>query len=289
MKMTVYLVVLNFRTPPFQTIFSQPNILKDTLITLDRFFSFAQNYTEGDWRCKYLIDLTRDVVDKIPNIKASYLMPSIRKNKTLLVYTPYNTELIFDLKDSVAYLLHINNKVKKILGGSIKICISKRSTISKVLSIEKSIGIKISGALGKIEERRGAYRDIFYEVQISRTNLLWSAITKGNINDIKKFMKIALKTGIGKKRNMGWGDLKNFCVYEIKNRDGIHLNEEKVIYRDKQYEYCEFLRPHATSDVISILRNNYTLLECNLTHGDVNPPYWKKRLVISLARFVRVL
>ena len=286
--MTIYLLVLNFRTPPFQTVFSQPNVLKDTLITLDGFFSFAQNYAGENWRDKYLIDLTQDIVDKKPNIKTSYLMPSIRKNGKLSVFTPYNTELIFSLKDGVAYLSNVN-KAKKIFGGSIRICISKRSTISKVLSIGNTIGIKISGALGEIEERRGAYRDVFYEVRISRTNLLWSAIAKGNLNEIKKFMKIALKTGIGKKRNMGWGDLKSFCVYDIKNNNEVNINERMIIYRDGQYEYCELLRPHTTFEVVSILKSNYTLLECDLTHGEVNPPYWRKNLVVSSAKFVKVL
>ncbi len=292
--MMTYLLVLNFRTPPFQTVFSQPNVLKDTLITLDGFFSFAQNYADESWRDRYLIDLTQDIVDKKPNIKTSYLMPSIRKNGKLSVFTPYNTELIFSLKEGVAYLSNVN-KAKKIFGGNIRISISKRSTISKVLSIVNTIGIKISGALGEIEERRGAYRDVFYDVRISRTNLLWSAIVKGNLDNIKKFMKIALKTGIGKKRNMGWGDLKSFYVYEVRNNNEININEKIITYRDGQYEYCELLRPHTTSDVIDILRknkrnkNNYTLLECDLTHGAVNPPYWRKNLVVSRAKFVKVL
>ena len=286
--MVVYLLILNFRTPPFQTVFSYPNVLKDTLITLDGFFSFAQHYIDDNWRDKYLKDLVESINDRVPKITTSYLMPSIRKNYQLSVFSPYNTEIIFSLENSTAYLNCVN-KAKRAFGGNVRICIAKRSAITKVLSIKDAIGIDLVGGLSKIQERRGAYRDVFYEVRISRTNLLWSAIAKGNLNDIKRFMKIALKTGIGKKRNMGWGDLKSFYIYEVRNNNDININERMITYRDERHEYCELLRPHTTSDIIAVLRNNYTLLECDLTHGAVNPPYWRKNLVVSRAKFVKVL
>ena len=118
------------------------------------------------------------------------------------------------------------------------------------------------------------------------------AIKEAKIIEVpEEIIKVAspFKTGIGKKRNMGWGDLKSFYIYEVRNNNDININERMITYRDKRHEYCELLRPHTTSDIIAVLRNNYTLLECDLTHGTVNPPYWRKNLVVSRAKFVKVL
>jgi len=282
--MTIFLITLGFRTPPFQATFSNPNILESTLITLDGVFSFTKYYADRDWRKRYLEDLTRAVVDKTPSISTSYLMPSVRERDVLSVLTPYNTEMRFRLDGETARLESVR-EVKSHSGKVVRICISRRSTIPKILLVKETVGIRLKGSLSEIQETKGAYRDVFYEVRIGRTNLLWAAVAKGEKKDIENSLKA--KMSIGKKRNMGWGDLKKTQIYKLISKGDISIDERKLVYKNGGSEYMELLRPHTTTEVISLLRSKKcSLLKSVLTHSATKPPYWRKELVVSLAKLV---
>lgn len=285
--MTIFLITLGFRTPPFQATFSNPNILEGTLITLDGVFSFAKYYANRDWRKRYLEDLTRAIADRTPSISTSYLMPSVREGDVLSVLTPYNTEMRFGLNRETACLESVR-EVKSHFGGAVRICISRKSMIPKILLVKETVGVKLRGSLSEIQETKGAYRDIFYEVRIERTNLLWTAVARGEKKDIENSLKA--KMSIGKKRDMGWGDLKKTQIYNLISKDDISLDERGLVYKNGKSEYRELLRPHTTTEVISLLRNRKcSLLKSVLAHSATKPPYWRKELVVSLAKLVCTL
>lgn len=87
--MALYLVVLQFRSPPWTAQHKVPNVLQGTYIPFDGPLSFAAYYlnslqSAADWRLQYLKDtLTRTIKDMPSGFRASYMLPAWRKKAHL--------------------------------------------------------------------------------------------------------------------------------------------------------------------------------------------------------------
>lgn len=210
--MNLYLAILNFRSPPFHLSFSRPNVLESNLMTLDGGLAFADYYISElkqhfDWRQKYLLNtLTKEITDNPAKeeLVSSYLMPAIR-NELLSIFTPYNTELVFKLNGLFACLVDVKLH-ERLRESPTKLAILKRSTLSKVFSAKEAMGIEMKGRVDGIEVGRGGHKDVFCEVRIKRTNLLWASIVKArDAKQIEQALEILGEIWLREKTEYGLG------------------------------------------------------------------------------------
>ncbi|MEM4382185.1 MAG: hypothetical protein QXX19_08150 [Candidatus Caldarchaeum sp.] len=300
--MVLYLVVLQFRSPPWAARHKVPNILEGTYIPFDGPLSFAVYYlnnlrSTADWRFQYLQDTLMGAIKPMPSeFQASYMLPAQQENASKLgFWTPCETRVTIQLQGTQASLLHVIPSPAPQVPLSIKI--NKRNDLERVLSWRELSEVSLSrdhrGAIkdrGNIDSGRGPYRNVALSIEIKRSHLLWVSIIKAkNKTLLEDSLHILEQFGIGKKRHAGWGDLQRFALYNLQNSSQSipWLDWEKLIYATGNRAYLETLRPLSTSDVSQIIRSGYLPLDIKLGQGADQPPYWRKETIVEHAKLLR--
>jgi len=271
-------------------------------IPVDGALSFAYYYLSelskfDDWRTKYLMDTLTKEVENMPlpnNICGSYLLSATRKRSKIFVTTPYGNIVEIELHGSFAEPIGV---IKGNTGHRVpvRLLLSRRSDIKKALMVKESLNTSLSGRVGIIDPRRGGYKDISLEIQIKYTNLLFVALVRSlNLDTLKNLLDILIRFGVGKKRNMGWGDIKDYKVYRVHKGDKnnvILINDKQIQYLMDNLELAEILRPFSRSNFakkFEIGKNNgWKIEDLKLGQGSEKPPYWRKQLVILFAKLVK--
>ncbi len=290
-----YLVLLYFRFPPLHLSYSHPNVLVQDYIILDSAFAFAKYYetklkNEVDWRKKYLEDSLTKTFDEFMDdlnisFRTSYLLPAYRIGNKLVVITPFEYRVTFKInEDSAEYVKSVEGYTRE---NHIEIILSKRDDIIKVFSIYRNLKSVKWRTLSDIDPSRRAYKSIQYTVRLKYTNLLWVSIVEGvAIECLNDYLNLLQKFGIGKKRNMGWGDLIRYEILKINNEN---ISTQKVIHKLNGKRILEIIRPispYTISD--QILRQNKSIipLQIELGFGSDEPPYWQRKIIIKRAKFI---
>lgn len=291
MKMTVYLVCLEFRTPPFTLQFRYPNAQISVPIVLDGAFAFLSRYGRlKDWREKYLMDAFGPIVHEPPNIKTSYILPAVENQHSVKLITPLETCLAFKINGKAVFE-EISDESSS--GVPFSLRLNRRFALDRALSLETSIDSfrlsrrkgKIVG-IGSIEERRGPYKSISLDLKISACNLFWCVfVDTDDLTVLKTYLEYLKISGIGKKRNMGWGDLKEYEIYRIELNDSFHVSVNELIYSKNSEKVMETIRPKELKEIRKLIQDRkWALLKILLGHGAVNPPYWGKDTVVYGAK-----
>lgn len=289
--MTVYLTCLEFRTPPFALQFRYPNAQTSVPIVLDGAFAFLNKYNRsGDWREEYLTDAFDPIVHEPPDIKTSYILPAIEDRQMLKLITPLETSLVFKINDK-AIFEEISSEGPSTVPFSMRL--NRRFALDKLLSLETSAdNLKLSRKRGKIAgigsifESRGPYKSISLDLKINACNLFWCVfVDTEDLDILKGYLEHLRISGIGKKRNMGWGDLKEFKVYEMELNNSIQISVDKLIYGQDNGKIMEIIRPKELKEIQRLIRDEKCrLLKVFLGHGAVDPPYWGKDTVVYYAK-----
>jgi len=289
--MTVYLVCLEFRTPPFTLQFRYPNAQISVPLVLDGAFAFLNKYSGlDDWREEYLMDAFGPIVHESPDINTSYILPAVENQQMVKFITPLGTCLVFEINDNAVFK-EISNDSPTIVPFSLRL--NRRFALDKALSLETSAdNFKLSRKKGKIsgissiEIGKGPFKSISLDLKINACNLFWCVfVDTDDLDVLKNYLEHLKISGIGKKRNMGWGDLKGFNVYEIESSKSIQISANELRYNQNNEKIMEIIRPKELKEIRRLIQSKkYSLLKIFLGHGAVDPPYWGKDTVVYCAK-----
>lgn len=296
--MAIYLVCLEFRTPPFNVQFWHPNIQSSAPIVLDGAFSFLERFDgQTDWRMEYLIKQFEKISHNPPSIQTSYIFPSVQEGNLLKFTTLSGTCLTFEISDKATL-----RKISQVESGDAPFFLRLRrqfdfNSVIRFMNTVESIEIKkkkgkIDG-ISAIDEGRGPYKGISLELQVKACHLLWCAFADSNDkNTLKRYLEFLKINGIGKKRNLGWGDLKNFEIFDLETSDSGIVCVDRLEYSCGKEQLLETIRPKELKDIQLMLKNGEnetrTLLKIQIGHGATDPPYWGKGTVVHSAKIKRI-
>jgi len=300
--MALYLVVLQFRSPPWAARHKAPNMLEGAYIPFDGPLSFAAYYLSSlqaiaDWRIKYLKDtLTTPIKNMLSEFRASYMLPAQQESAFAIhFWTPYETQVSIQLQGARALLSNVTPAVAPKVSLSIKI--NKRNDLEKILSWREMADNNISrdnhNALqdrSNIDSSRGPYKNVALSVDVKGSYLLWvSVVETNNKTLLEDSLRILEQFGIGKKRHAGWGDLQKSVVYELQSsRQNLpSLDWKSLIYTVNGDTYIETLRLLSTREVSQIIKSGYLPLDMKFTQGAEHPPYWRKETLVEHARLLK--
>jgi hypothetical protein len=296
--MTLYLLCLEFRTPPFNVQFCYPNAQISIPIILDGAFSFLDKFSNiEDWRKTYLTDTFKEIRHSTPTIQTSYMFPAIQDNNIVKFITPLNTCLTFRLgkKAALERIFNSEESDEGILPTSFYLRLKREFDFTKVINMVDSLHPltvprrkgKIAG-ISKINERKGPHKSISLDLQIKTSNLFWCTFAKADeLSVLNTYLQCLQINGIGKKRNMGWGDLKCFEIYELESNASSTVSVDKIEYYEKNEEFMETIRPKQLKYIQNFL-NDYILIKSRLGQGAIYPPYWGNETLIFWAKLKKI-
>ena len=287
----IYLVSLEFRTPPFNLQFHHPNAQVSAPLILDGAFSFLGRFIDtDDWREDYLVSAFDQISHDSPRIKSSYMFPAEQNKDLIKIVTPLGTCLTFKIDEKAKFgevsdkciIRYVPFSLRLRRGFDLPIMLNLVDSLDLIELKKKKRGIK---GISAIEERKGPHKSISIDVKVSTSHLFWCTfIDTENLDTLRKYLEYLKVTGIGKKRNMGWGDLKKFDIYELKSNENITISVDKIEYNIDNKEFIETIRPKELKDIQKLLEKKYTLIKSQFGQGSINPPYWGKETVVYWAK-----
>ena len=287
--MPLYLIGLEFRTPPFHVQFHYPNAQNSVPLLLDGAFLFFDKFGDDiDWRKKYLIENFEDIKNIPPEIRTSYLFPAIQKKNFTKIKIFSDHILTFEIM-KMAKLHDISNET--VISYPFNIRFNRRFPFDKILLLENSIksiellkrNNKIKG-ISFIDKGKGPFKSISITININESNLYWCFFADTNkIDKLKKYLEYLKITGIGKKRNMGWGDLKNYNIYEVDSTSYNTLSTDQIEFFQNKTNYLILIRPKEIKYIQDLIKNKYSPVKVKIGQGSIEPPYWQKKTIIQYA------
>jgi len=295
----VYLVALRFRAYPLSFSLSSPNELSQELIPLDGPLAFAEYYktrlpNDPDWRAKYLEDvLTIEELKWVSDIRSSYLLPCTVKEERLTITTPMGFNAIFSvIDDRTHYETSEKQQPKKWESSQIFLRLGRRDDIIKVEILRNSTGVNLTKKTKRLPiSQSGPYKAVDYSLKLYTPNLMWASIVNGTSRRrLDELLHILGKFGIGKKRNMGWGDLLEYQIYELK---GKNITPDYILHTQGESRFLETWRPISPEKIAKMITkppkgvryNKLSLLDSKIGYGAERPPYWRRNLVVKSALF----
>ncbi|WP_297064491.1 hypothetical protein [Thermococcus sp.] len=295
----MYLVTLKFRAYPLSFSLSSPNELSQELTPLDGPLAFAEYYktklsNDPDWRAKYLEDvLTTKELEWVSDIRSSYLLPCTVNKETLTITTPMGFKAVFNVDDEARYEFSERQRPKKWESSQIFLRLGRRDDIIKVEILRNSMGVSLTTKTkGLPSSQSGPYKAVDYSLRLYTPNLMWASIVNGiSQRKLDELLRILRKFGIGKKRNMGWGDLLEYQSYKLKDKN---TTSDYIIHTQGELRFLETWRPISPEKIAKIMTKppkgmgyaKLFLLDSKLGYGAEKPPYWRRNLVVKSALFL---
>ena len=295
----MYLVTLKFRAYPLSFSLSSPNELSQELTPLDGPLAFAEYYktklsNDPDWRAKYLEDvLTARELEWVSDIRSSYLLPCTVNKETLTITTPMGFKAVFNVDDDARYKFSERQHPKKLESSQIFLRLGRRDDIVKVEILRNSLGVRLTKKTkGLPSSWSGPYKAVDYSLRLYTPNLMWASIVKGiSQRKLDELLRILGKFGIGKKRNMGWGDLLEHQIYELKGKS---VTPDYILHIQRESRFLETWRPISPERIAKMITkppkgveyNKLSLLDSKIGYGEDRPPYWRRNLVVKSALFL---
>lgn len=293
-----YLVTLKFRTYPLSLSLSSPNELSQELMPLDGALAFAEYYKiklscESDWRMKYLEDtLNSKEVEWRSKTQSSYLLPAIVNDENLIVTTPMGFKAVFTIGTKAHYEFSQSQYPKRMESSQILLRLGRRDDIVKVEILRNSLGIEFPRKIKALpSSQSGPYKAVDYLVKTYTPNLMWVSVVEGISKEkLEELLSILKKFGIGKKRNMGWGDLLDYNIHPLDRDSRNSITSEYIVHNQKFLETWRPLSPEKIAELIkwpqrTVRNGKLSLLDSKIGYGAEKPPYWRKYLVVKSALF----
>lgn len=180
----------------------------------------------------------------------------------------------------------------------------RRSNLERLLQLLTSGRINVvSRGLGQIEEGRGPYRAIDSRARLEGvfSNTTFAAILEvADEHLLRECLGLLCKVGVGKKRDMGYGDLRDYRLYEL-------AGSSKDLKLELGPEYAEWERRGLWHRVTlrllpwHVLRSwtetrgheepSWRLVRASTVLCSPRPPYWAGRRisVLPFGELVRVM
>lgn len=232
----LYLVVLRFRFPPMNLVQEAPNILTYIPFHADSFLLFAdivKDYGSADWRFDFVkVSYFRKFDREYPrSLKyseeyrvalSSVVMPVLRRSNGMLeLYLPTRYPRILSLVLNNGTVSMLELKKSRALLRQEKLWIRKRDDIPKLTLLDTGL-FEMKELKSYINAKSGGYRAIDLSIKIPleylSTELAFFA-SISNYEELLNELNVLRKSGVGKKRDMGFGDLISWEIYRVKVDD----------------------------------------------------------------------
>ncbi len=294
---SLYLILLKFRFPPINIVQEAPNTSTYIPPHADSLLLFAdivKGYRDNDWRYDFVkVALFRKFDRGYPESLhyskeydvplSSVLIPVLRREDSRLeLYLPtrYPRVLSVIIEGDDFVTLNRLYKVEGLLRQE-RLWIRKRDDITKLALIDTEF-LNIKGAVSGISAGSGGYRAIDLSVKIPIEYLSTELAFFASVSDYEELieeLEILKRSGIGKKRDMGFGDLVSWKVYKVLfNRHEIRVLDPMILlHRDQKFFKIITLR-NLPAAIINALRQRGVLLIVNMKAilSSIKPPYWVK-------------
>ncbi len=291
---SLYLILLKFRFPPINIVQEAPNISTYIPPHADSLLLFAdivKGYGDNDWRYDFAkVALFRKFNRECPESLyyskeysaplSSVLIPVLkRRDSELEIYLPtkYPRALSVTIEDNSVTL----NRLYKVEGllRQERLWIRKRDDITKLALISTRF-LNIKRVVSGISARSGGYRAIDLSVKAPIEYLSTELAFFASVSDYEKLveeLEVLKRSGIGKKRDMGFGDLVSWKAYKVLlNRHEIRVLDSMILlYKEQNYFRIITLR-NLPAAIINTLRQRGRLLIINMKAvlSSIRPPYW---------------
>jgi len=292
----LYLVLLRFRFPPINIIQEAPNTSTYIPFHADSLLLFAdivKNYGNNDWRYDFVkASLFRKFESDCPESihcskkfgvpLSSILIPVLRRkdNKLELFLSTRHPRALSAIVDRGSVELGTQYRVEGLFRQE-KLWIRKRDDIVK-LSLISTEFLNIKKVVSGISAGSGGYRAIDLSVKVPIEYLSIELAFFASINDYGKLVEelnILKRTGIGKKRDMGLGDLVSWEAYRVRfNGHEIRVLEPMILFcKDKERnEFIIITLRNLPAAIVNELRQRHRLLVISMKAAlsRTRPPYW---------------
>ncbi len=289
----LYLILLKFRFPPLNMVQEAPNTLTYIPPHSDSMLLFAdvvKRLDANEWRFEFTkATLLHEFEEECPeSIKvskelntplASVLLPIIRKQEgSMDIFIPTRRPYILkvSIRNDIATLAEFSAHQGP--SRQERLWLRKRDDIARLGMINNSY-IRLLRMTSNISNRSGGYRAIDVSLKIPVEYLTTEiAFLAGltNVQALEEELKMIKKTGVGKKRDMGFGDLISWKIYDVKSSEQIRVIEPMIIfYREMNVVKLITLR-NIPALFIAGLRERVPLLfiDMKMVLSRSRPPYW---------------
>lgn len=229
---SLYLVVLRFRFPPVNLVQEAPNTLTYIPFHADSLLLYAdiiRDYGDVDWRfdfvktsyfCKFDREYPRSLKysEEYGVALSSVVMPVLRRgNGVLELYLPtrYPRILSLVLSNDTVSMLELGRS--EALLRQEKLWIRKRDDIPKLALFNTEL-FEMKELKGYINARSGGYRaiDLLLKIPLEYLSIeLAFFVSISNYEELLNELNILKRSGVGKKRDMGFGDLISWEIYRV--------------------------------------------------------------------------
>jgi len=297
----LYLIVLKFRFPPLNFIQLAANNLTYLPPHTDSMLLFADTVSSfnDDWRFSLLeTQLSRKFDRKCPNSLdtskkysvplASVLLPIIRvQDSSFDILVPARNSWILSLSMEDGGQVELRNMgIRKTSSYQEKLWLRKRDDIAKLATVGSGFFKLTKKGLSDIYPQRGGYRAIDITLKIPMeymsTQLAFFAGLKDH-DSLNKELEILRKFGIGKKRDMGFGDLMSWQILKVKTDNSISIRDPMAILRmeDNKSRWRLITLRNTPKLLIDNLKHeldkyggHLLTLSMNMVLSREKPPYW---------------
>ncbi len=291
----LYLVLLKFRFPPINVVQRAPNEFTCVLPHADSLLLFAdvvKRYKNSDWRYDLVsVALSHKFDREYPeslhqdngkyNVSLSSVLIPVRRRRN------NKLELYLPMRYSHVLLVTIS-KASAILGGLYRIesllrqeslWIRKRDDIAKLAIIATDFLNKKS-AVSEISVGSGGYRAIDLSVKVPIEFLSTEYVFFASVRDREKLVEeldMLKKSGVGKKRDMGFGDLISYDIYKVQFSNKIAIESPMILlYKEKDNYFKIITLRNLPVTIVNTLRqkNELIIASMNFVSSRIRPPYW---------------
>ena len=300
----VYLVVLRFRFAPLNFVQEAPNVMTFLPPHLDSALLFADvvnKYVGRDWRYDFVKAALFQKFDKqLPDSLNSLQQLDVPLATVLLPVVKEGGEgLEMLVSTSPPYLLKVSLKTsarepEAILAGFNKyegfsrqetLWLRKRDDIAK-LGIISGDRVKLLLDRGSdIASNRGGYRAIDVSLKVPIGYLSTKAAFLASVKSkdaLEKELAVLRRMGVGKKRDMGFGDLVDWKVYQVRFASGLKITGPMALAStiDKAGWTKIITLRNTPASYIAKLKGGlgnkceFLILSMRTVLSQARPPYW---------------
>ena len=154
----------------------------------------------------------------------------------------------------------------------------KRTNLERLLQLltAKQLDVTRRG-LSQITEARGAYRALDSRIRIEgilSTTAFAAILYVADDKLLYRCLELLKMLGIGKKRDMGYGDLMDYQVLRLARDAEIKLKPTHVEWQEERMRYRITLRLLPWPTIRSWMAQGWRLVRASAIMSSYRPPYW---------------
>ena len=289
------MILLKFRFPPLNFVQEAPNLLNYIYLHADSVLVFADiihDYST-DWRFSYLeASLYRKFTREVPisiNVSrvfdtplASILLPVLnnsgnQSSRKLKVNIPVSKplSLVIDIGGTSALLKGSTDE--KIEVRQERLWLRKRDDIPELTYNLPELNV--IELRSDISNKSGGYRAIDITLKIPAIFLSTEFVFFTSVKDryvLERELDTLVRTGLGKKRDTGFGDLISWSIYDLRIESKSISILDPMVLAIKEGDYIKLVTfRNIPTLVLERLRDISILpLRLRVTSSRRKPPYW---------------